>query len=90
MSYKSETFSEGQVLTHNHMNNIIAGIDLALSSTTALVDTLITFEIGTIDSSTGVDKDNTSRIRSDYIKVTEESVITFTSTVSLLNISREI
>ena len=84
MGYKSEIFSEGQVLTHEHMNNIISGIDLALNSTTALVDTLLTFETGTIDSTTGVDKENTSRIRTDFIQVTEKSVITFTSAVSLV------
>lgn len=32
MSYTSENFSKGQVLTHEHMNNIIEGIDTALST----------------------------------------------------------
>lgn len=27
MAYKTKTFSKGEVLTHDHMNNIIAGID---------------------------------------------------------------
>ena len=34
MSYKSETFSEGQVLTHDHMNNIVEGLNLSLKGAT--------------------------------------------------------
>ena len=82
MSYKSETFSEGQVLTHHHLNNIISGIDLALNLTTAIVDVALEFEVGTIDSNTGVDKTATDRIRSKYIKVTKDSIVTFQSQIS--------
>ena len=49
MAYKTKTFSKGETLTHDHMNNIIAGIDelkevTGTGSTTTTVKQLVEIE----------------------------------------------